>query len=76
MEDYDFIDETKFQIKIEELVIEKKINHLEAVLFFCEEEDVDFDAMVKYLSVNLKEKIRVAAMEMGYFKKESSLEIL
>lgn len=70
-----FLTETSFQLQIEQCVIDKKITHLEAVLLFCEENDVEYESLKKIITSNLKDKIKLDAQEVGLMRKESKLPI-
>lgn len=58
----------KFQKEIERIVYEKDIPYLEAILEFCQEEDIDFDSVPKLLSDSLKQKVEDEANEMSLLK--------
>jgi hypothetical protein len=66
---------TTFQQKIEELVIEKRINHLDAVVMFCQDNDIEFRDVKKLITSNLEGKIKLSAMDDGYLRRESVLPV-
>lgn len=69
-----FLNETTFQLKIEELVNEG-YNYIEAIIEFCEENDLEFEDVKKVMSTNLKGKVKLAAMQEGLMKQESMLPV-
>lgn len=70
-----FLTEASFQLKIEELVREKRVSYMDAVLLFCHENDLEPSDISKVVSSNLKEKIRDDAVSDGLMKRTSQLPI-
>lgn len=70
-----FLNESNFQVMIEELVVSRRLSHLDAMLTYCEENHVDPEDLVSVVSTNLKDKIRMDAMESGSMKQTSVLPI-
>jgi uncharacterized protein YdhG (YjbR/CyaY superfamily) len=69
-----FLTDTTFQLQIEELVKEG-YTYLEAIIQFCEENDLEFEDVKKLMTTNLKDKVKLDAMREGYMKQESMLPI-
>jgi len=70
-----FLNEVTLQKKIEDIVNQKKVSYLDAMLIFCEENMVDIEDIASLVSSNLKEKIRLDAQEEGLMKRTSKLPI-
>ena len=49
----------EFSLKIEGIVKEKKISHMDAVVWYCEENDLDTSQVSSLISKSLKEKIKL-----------------
>lgn len=60
----------RFQTAIEKLVVEQSLTYLEAVLQFCEDNDLDIEKIPRLLSSVLKEKLTEEASEKRLIKKE------
>jgi hypothetical protein len=69
----EFTTPTQFSIHIEKEAIRRKIGCMEALLEYCEENDIDAGAMHGLISSSLKEKIRAEAENMNLLKKQSTL---
>ncbi len=69
-----FLNDTTFQLKIEELVREGH-TYLEAIIEFCDENDLEFEDVKKLMTTNLKDKVKLDAMREGYMRQESMLPI-
>ncbi len=73
-EESKFLTETTFQIAIEDLVREG-YSYIEAIIEFCDENDMEFEEAKKLMTTNLKDKVKLCAMQEGFMKQESSLPI-
>ena len=64
-----------FTLAIEDIVKEKHITHMDAVLWFCEQEGLEPDELGTLLSKGLKEKIEANARELNFLPKQAQLPI-
>ena len=58
----------EFTLKIEGIVKEKRITHMEAVIWYCEQNDIDTGTVSSLISKSLKEKIQMEATELKMLK--------
>ena len=58
----------EFSLKIEGIVKEKKISHMDAVVWYCEENDLDTSQVSSLISKSLKEKIKLEATNLKMLK--------
>lgn len=58
----------EFSLKIESIVKEKRITHMEAVIWYCEQNDIDTGTVSPLISKSLKEKIQVEATNLRMLK--------
>ena len=65
----------KFSQMVERLVIEKKIPYMDAVVWWCEENEFDIEDTAKLLCPLIKEKIKVEAQDLNYLEKSARLPI-
>jgi len=54
----------EFSLEIEKIVKEKKISYMDAVLWYCEQNDIDPGTVSSLVSKSLKEKIKVEAVDL------------
>ena len=54
----------EFSLKIESIVKEKRITYMEAVVWYCEQNDIDTGSVSSLISKSLKEKIQVEAVDL------------
>ena len=58
----------EFSLKIESIVKEKRISYMDAVILYCEENDIDTGTVSPLISKSLKEKIQVEATNLRMLK--------
>ena len=64
-----------FSLKIEQIALEKKITHMDAVLWYWSENEIDPSTVARLISKGLKEKIEVNAADLNYLPKKAKLPI-
>lgn len=58
----------EFSLKIESIVKEKKISHMDAIVWYCDENDLDTSQVSSLISKSLKEKIQLEATNLRMLK--------
>ncbi len=72
-----FLCPTKFSQEIENLVSSNtEINYIEAIIIYCEENNIELETVPKLISKTLKEKLRYEASELNYLKKTSHAKLV
>ena len=68
-----FLTPTKFSAEIERLVhtSEGLISYIEAVVTYCQENEIEIETVPKLMSKPLKERLRHEAERLNYMKKRS-----
>tara|TARA_B100000131_G_C17766538_1_gene471444 strand:- start:268 stop:486 length:219 start_codon:yes stop_codon:yes gene_type:complete len=64
-----------FSMKIEEVVKEKGISHMDAVLWYCQQEGIEPDTVSSLITKGLKEKIEANARDLNFLPKQAQLPI-
>ena len=64
-----------FSMEIENVAKDKKITHMEAVLWYCNQEGIEPDTVSSLISKGLKEKIEANARELNFLPKQAQLPI-
>ena len=62
-------------LTIEEIVKDKKLSYMEAVLHYAEKSEFEPEAMAKMLNQSIKDKIEVEAQELHLLKRTARLPI-
>ena len=63
---------SKFSKIIEEVVIDKRIPYMDAVLQYCEDNDIDTATIGPLINKSLKEKIKIEAEKLNLVEKSST----
>jgi len=71
----DVLNREKFSQIIERTVIEKKLSYMDAIVWWCEENEFDIQDVNKLVSPLIKEKIKVEAENLNFLPKSSRLPI-
>ena len=68
---------SRFAQEIEKVVQNNPdMNYIDAIVFFCERNNIDVESVPKLLSKPLKEKIKYEAMELNFLKKTSRAKLV
>ena len=65
----------KFAIKIETIVAQGGVSYMDAILDYCEKNQMKPDAIAPLISKPLKEKIEADARELNFLPKVATLPI-
>jgi len=57
---------SKFSTTIEEVVVEKRIPYMEAVVWYCERNNMEVEVAAKLLNAIIKAKIEVEATDLNF----------
>ncbi len=70
-----FLCQNKFTSDIESLVQQSnngtKLNYIEAIISYCEDNNIEFESVGKLITKPLKEKLKAQATELNYLKRTS-----
>ena len=70
-----FLTPSKFALEIEKIVAEEKLNYIDAIVQFCEDNSIELDGISKLISKPLKEKLRYDATELNFLKKTTRAKL-
>ncbi len=62
-------------LEIENIAKDKRISHMEAVLWYCTKQGIEPDTVGTLISKSLKEKIEANARDLNYLPKCAQLPI-
>jgi hypothetical protein len=58
----------EFSLNIESIVKEKRISYMDAIVWYCEQNDIDTSTVSPLVSKSLKEKIKLEATNLKMLK--------
>ena len=62
-------------LEIENIVKDKNLTHMEAVLWYCQNEGIEPDTVGSLISKGLKQKIEANARALNFLPKQAQLPI-
>ena len=65
----------EFSLYIEQVVREKKMNYMDAVLAYCKENYLEPDDVASLINKSLKDKIEMDFRELNYLPKQAQLDV-
>lgn len=75
MEGKMFKNTNEFALYIESIVQEKKISHMDAVLYYCEQNYIDPEDVAKMINKSLKQKIELDMIDSNMLPKKGTLDL-
>jgi hypothetical protein len=70
-----FLSQAKFSSDIETFVKTGGINYIEAIVQYCDQNNIELESVPKLLSKPLKERLRCEAMELNYLRRSSKAKL-
>jgi len=65
----------QFALEVEKRASKKRITHMEAVLDYCAEKEIEPDQITHLINRNLKDKIKMNAQELNFLPKTATLPV-
>lgn len=65
----------KFSSIIEQTVQEKRLSYMDAIVWWCEKNEMEVETAAKLINGIIKEKIKVEAQELNYLEKSAKLPL-
>ena len=70
-----FMCKQSFALEIETIATQEKVNYIDAIILFCEKNEIEVDSVTKLVSKPLKEKLRCDATQLNFLKKTSRAKL-
>tara|TARA_Y100001963_G_scaffold84558_1_gene117187 strand:- start:321 stop:539 length:219 start_codon:yes stop_codon:yes gene_type:complete len=64
-----------FCMKIETIVKEKNMSHMDAVLWYCDKEGLEIESISRMITKPLKQKIEANARELNFLPRQAKLPL-
>lgn len=75
--DSKFLCQSKFSQIIEEIVkTNHDMNYIDAIVYYCEQNNLEVDSVGKLISKPLKEKLKCDAINLNFLKRTSRAKLL
>lgn len=67
----------KFSQDVEHLVLHNQdMNYIDAIIHYCEINEIEFESVSKLISKPLKEKLKMDAQKLNYMKKTNRAKLM
>ena len=67
----------KFSQDVEHIVLHnQEMNYIDAIIHYCELNEIELDSVSKLISKPLKEKLKLDAQKLNYIKKTSRSKLM
>jgi hypothetical protein len=70
-----FLTPSKFALEVEKIVAEEKCNYIDAIVHYCEVNNIEVDSITKLISKPLKERLKYDAINLNFMKKTSKAKL-
>ena len=70
-----FLCPQKFAQDVENIVKNSTMNYIDAIVLYCDENNIDIDTVSKLVSKPLKEKLKNDAIQLNFLKKTSRAKL-
>ena len=75
VEELEFMTKSKFSKIVESVVLEKNMSYIDAVIYVCELNKIEIEDSRKYISIVIKQKIEMEAMQLNFLERNATLPI-
>ena len=70
-----FLTPSKFALEIEKIVVDEKLNYIDAIVHYCEVNELEVESVTKLVSKPLKEKLKWDATRLNFMKRTSRAKL-
>jgi len=71
-----FMTTAKFSQEVEKIVYEYSMNYIDAIIHYCELNDIEIESVSKLISKPLKEKLKYDAQKLNFIRKTSRAKLM
>lgn len=71
-----FMTTARFSQEVEQIAHENSMNYIDAIIHYCETNEIELESVPKLISKPLKEKLKYDAQKLNYIKKTSRAKLL
>jgi hypothetical protein len=71
-----FMTTAKFSQEVEKIVHENSMNYIDAIVHYCELNEIEIESVSKLISKPLKEKLKYDAQKLNFIKKTSRAKLM
>lgn len=65
----------KFSLLIEQIVLDKKCNYMDAIVLYCEKNEMEIESAAKLCNIRIKQQLEIEYGELNFLPKAAQLPI-
>ena len=66
----------RFSQEVEKIAHENSMNYIDAIVHYCEKNEIEIESVPKLISKPLKEKLKFDAQKLNFLKKTSKAKLM
>ena len=66
----------RFSQEVEQMAYENSMNYIDAILHYCEKNEIELESVPKLISKPLKEKLKFDAQKLNFMKRTSRAKLM
>lgn len=66
----------KFSQDVEKIAVENSMNYIDAIIHYCEKNEIEIESVPKLISKPLKDKLKYDAQKLNYIKKTTRAKLM
>lgn len=70
-----FMTPSKFALEIEKIVIDENLNYIDAIISYCEYNNLEIESVTKLISKPLKDRLKWDAIQLNFMKKTTRAKL-
>ena len=71
-----FMTTARFSQEVEKIAQENSMNYIDAIVHYCEKNEIEIESVPKLISKPLKEKLKFDAQKLNFMKKTSKAKLM
>jgi hypothetical protein len=71
-----FMTTARFSQDVEKIAHENSMNYIDAIVHYCEKNEIEIESVSKLISKPLKEKLKYDAQKLNFIKKTSRAKLM
>jgi hypothetical protein len=71
-----FMTAARFSQEVEKIAHENSMNYIDAIVHYCEKNEIEIESVPKLISKPLKEKLKFDAQKLNFMKKTSKAKLM
>jgi hypothetical protein len=69
-----FLTKAKFSKLVEKTVIEKRLSYMDAIVWLCEEHNIEIEDSRKFINLIIKDKLEAEARRLNFLPRQNTLD--